>query len=88
MDIDWEKLGIKIDITDRPLNHRGDQITITLPDKKYIMEEPTDNYLVLISNDGENVIMPQFLTYVINAIKSTRGICKPITKRCFTIIIS
>ena len=74
MDINWEELGMEINITDRPLNHRGDQVTITLPNRKYIMEKPTDNYLVLISNDGENVIMPQFLTYVINAIKSARGI--------------
>ena len=71
--MDWEKLGMRINIVDRPMNHRGSQVAVTLPNKDYIIKEPTENYLVLIAQDNRSIIMPQFLTFVINMIRTARG---------------
>ena len=65
-------MGLKIHITERPMNHRGSQVTVTLPTKEHIIEAATDNFLVLISQDNERIIMPQFITYIISIIQKGR----------------
>ena len=54
------------------MNHKGSQVTITLPSKEYVINAPTENFLVLIAQDNERIIMPQFLTYVISMIQKGR----------------
>ena len=63
---------MRIQFTERPMNHKGSQVTVALPTKEYIIEAPTDNFLVLISQDTERVIMPQFITYIISKIMKER----------------
>ena len=70
--MDWDKAGVKIQITERPMNHKGSQVTVTLPTKEHIIEAETENFLVLIAQDNERIIMPQFLTYVISKIQKER----------------
>lgn len=70
--MDWEQMGLQIKITDRPMNHRGSQVTVTLPTKEYIIKASTENFLVLISQDNERIIMPQFITYIISSIQKER----------------
>ena len=65
-------MGLKIQIIERPMNHRGSQVMVTLPSKEYVINASTDNFLVLIAQDSERIIMPQFLTYIISMIQKER----------------
>ena len=44
---------------------------ITLPNKKEIIEGNTEGYLVLIPRDQENIIMPRYYNYLMDALEDT-----------------
>ena len=67
----WEKLGMKIQIEERPKNHKGDEIVVDLPDRNFIKNENnnTEGYLVLVSDKDDNVIMPKYYDFIQDKIK-------------------
>lgn len=60
----WEGLGISIKANPRPQNIKGPETNVILPNKDYIINARTGNYLVLIAKDKRNVIMPKYLDFV------------------------
>ena len=72
--IDWASIGIKVSIIERPNNFKGDEILLELPNKDYISDtnNNTDNFLVLISEKDDSVIMPRYYEYIAKKIGEKR----------------
>lgn len=71
--VNWSEIGIKIGTNKRPNHHKGDEITVELPDMEFIKkdENDTNGYLVLVSKD--NVIMPRYYDFLISKLNALRG---------------
>ena len=61
----WSKVLIDVGIQKRPQNAEGDAVQINFPTTDKLKNERTDNELVLCSQDGINVIMPNMLGFMI-----------------------
>ena len=70
--INWSEIGIKIGTNKRPNHHKGDEVTVELPDMDFIKKDENDTkgYLVLVSKD--NVIMPRYYDFLINKLNALR----------------
>ena len=61
----------KIKQIKRTHSHKPDYIEIVLPDKNTIINGNTDGFLVLIAENNENVIMPEYFKFMMSKLPQT-----------------
>ena len=71
----------KLEEIKRPNSHKPGYYQITLPDKDDIINGDTQNYLVLIPADKENVIMPRYYNFLDEKLRQTNKPGKILTSK-------